>query len=125
VRPTLRRCRAAVVQAAAAILGVESYHAGIVRTLLWVAQNQETPGPDGELGAAPFNTNITNIVEAISNLRDSVDGSDDDDQGIYFAGTGEPNLVPTRLNGLTYARNITSVLDIVYLGGVSPCCLSR
>jgi hypothetical protein len=65
---------AGVVQAAASILAVEAYHAGIVRDRL-VDKRTAVP-PTG------LNLTVEMIVAAISNLRDSVDGPSDDDQSI-------------------------------------------
>lgn len=89
-----------ILEAAAGILAVEAYHAGIIRTVLY------------GLGPAARNASV-----AISNLRDSVDGSDDRDQGVIkgrFA-----NLVPADANGLAYSRSTAQVLSIVYLGGTT------
>jgi hypothetical protein len=86
-----------VLEAAAGILGVEAYHAGIIRTLLY------------QLGGAAID-----VVQKISDLRDAVDGSDDRDQGLIV--DGKANLVPTDSNGLAYSRSTRQVLNIVYLG---------
>ncbi len=87
------------LDAAAGILAVEAYHAGIIRTTLY-AQGLQTPA-------------IFADVNAISNLRDAVDGSSDDDQGIGSATVG--NLVPTDSNSIAYSRTPGEVLNIVYL----------
>lgn len=87
-----------VLEAAAGILAVEAYHAGMVRTVLFAA---------GASAAA----------QKISDLRDAVDGSDDRDQGILENGVA--NIVPTDANGLAYSRAAADVLNIVYLGGAS------
>jgi hypothetical protein len=87
------------LDAAAGILAVEAYHAGIIRTTLY-AQGIETPA-------------IFTDVNAISNLRDAVDGPTDDDQGIGNATVG--NLVPTDANSIAYSRTPGEVLNIVYL----------
>jgi hypothetical protein len=95
----------ATLSAAAAILGVEAYHAGAVRTLLSGLEylGQETPyGP------------ISTVIQLISDLRDSADGPDDLDQGILE--DGKINIVPVDENSLVYARSIEQVLAIVYLG---------
>ena len=76
----MREC-AEVVQAAAAILGTESYHAGIVRARLQLANRDENP--------AAYDLPVSSIVAAISALRDTVDGnaaSDSLDQGIVLDG---------------------------------------
>jgi hypothetical protein len=88
------------LEAAAGILGVEAYHAGTVRTVLY------------NIGGAA----ITN-AQKISDLRDSVDGPSDDDQGLTLS--GKANIVPTDSNGIAFSRNTSQVLKIVYLGGTS------
>ena len=86
------------LEAAAGILAVEAYHAGIVRTLLY------------QLGATTRNAAL-----AISNVRDSVDGATDLDQGVLRGKNA--NLVPTDANGIAFSRTTDQVLNIVYLGG--------
>jgi hypothetical protein len=86
------------LEAAAGILGVEAYHAGIIRTILY------SLGSDAQ-----------NAAQAISDLRDAVDGADDRDQGIVASGVA--NLVPTDANGIAFSRTTQQVLNIVYLGG--------
>jgi len=89
------------LEAAAGILAVEAYHAANVRTAL-TAKGIQSPG------AMIFQT-----VQAISDLRDGVDNSVDDDQGI---GTADAiNIVPTDQNGLAFSRTPGDVLNIVYL----------
>jgi hypothetical protein len=84
----------AYLEAAAGILAVEAYHAGIVRTNLY-AKGLDKP------------------VAAISAARDSLDGRSDDDQGI--GGKRRANLVPTDANGIAFSRTAPQVLNIVYL----------
>lgn len=84
------------LEAAAGILGVEAYHAATVRTLLYQG-----------------GTATQNIAQAISDLRDAVDGSDDRDQGVVQGGNA--NLVPADANGIVYSRSVREVLNIVYL----------
>ncbi|XAS68168.1 ferritin-like domain-containing protein [Micrococcaceae bacterium Sec5.7] len=82
------------LEAAAGILAVEAYHAGIIRTTLY-ARDLQAP------------------AQAISDARDSLDGRTDLDQGI-----GTPkvaNLVPTDRNGLAFSRTAAQVLNIAYL----------
>ncbi|WP_427015475.1 ferritin-like domain-containing protein [Pseudarthrobacter sp. P1] len=82
------------LEAAAGILAVEAYHAGIIRTTLYARDLQEP-------------------AQAISDARDSLDGSTDLDQGI---GTKETaNLVPTDDNGIAFSRTAGQVLNIAYL----------
>jgi hypothetical protein len=81
--------------AAAGILAVEAYHAGLIRTLLLA---KGLAGPAGK----------------ISDARDSLDGSKDLDQGIVD-GKGNANIVPTDGNSLAFDRTTGQVLNIVYL----------
>ncbi|MET3922960.1 ferritin-like domain-containing protein [Arthrobacter sp. UYEF20] len=82
------------LEAAAGILAVEAYHAGIIRTTLY-ARGQQDP------------------AEKISDARDSLDGSADLDQGIGTKDTA--NLVPTDGNGIAFSRSAGQVLNIAYL----------
>ena len=79
--------------AAAGILAVEAYHAGIIRSALY------SRGLDKEAGK-------------ISDLRDALDGPSDLDQGIVKDGWA--NLVPTDANGLAFSRTPGQVLNIAY-----------
>ena len=84
------------LEAAAGILAVEAYHAGNIRTNLYLR-------------------GLFKPAQAISDLRDKADGAGDDDQGI-----GKPftaNIVPTDQNGIAFSRTPQQVLSIVYLGG--------
>lgn len=107
--------------AAAGILSVEGYHAGLVRTLLTGMEDQvvfqdQGSGNDVTVGA---------IVNAISDARDSLDGDSDDDQGIsgddydaitiYGTDYDASNIVPTDDNGLTFSRTPQQVHNVVYL----------
>ena len=85
---------AAYLEAAAGILAVEAYHAGIVRTSL-------------------YGKGLQAAVQKISNARDSLDGTSDDDRGIGSKSRG--NLVPADRNSIAYSRSPGSVLNIVYL----------
>lgn len=109
------------LEAAAGILAVEAYHASIVRTVLYVKGVQT---PAARTGA-----------DAISDARDSLDGSSDDDQGISpvtnSAGQLVSNIVPLDANGIAYSRTTGQVLNIVYLtkaavtaGGFFPAGLN-
>ncbi len=87
-----------LLDAAAGILAVEAYHASEIRTVL-------------------SGRGIVDPVQKISDLRDAVDGPDDDDQGIVL--NGRANIVPSDANALAFGRNTDQVLSIVYLGGRS------
>ncbi|MBC8093727.1 MAG: ferritin-like domain-containing protein [Pseudonocardia sp.] len=83
------------LEAAAGILAVEAYHAGLIRTLL-LAKGLE------------------DAANAISDARDSLDGSSDLDQGITD-GDGNANIVPTDGNSIAFSRDVFQVHNIVYL----------
>ncbi len=87
------------LEAAAGILAAESYHAGLIRSVLY------RKGIDA--------TAIYTNARLISDARDSLDGTTEIDQGIGDATTA--NIVPTDGNGLTYSRSAGQVLNIVYL----------
>ena len=88
-----------ILEAAAGILGVEAYHAGIVRTLLY-AQGDA----------------VRQLVKKISQVRQSLDNTTRDmDQPLMK--NGGANLVPTDGNSIVYSRTTRQVLNIVY-GGV-------
>ncbi|ROQ39499.1 ferritin-like protein [Frondihabitans sp. PhB188] len=80
--------------AAAGILAVEAYHAGIIRERI-------------------LNTGLYEQAQAISNARDSLDGKSNDDQGVVEKNVR--NLVPTDKNGIAYGRTAPRVLNVVYL----------
>lgn len=82
------------LEAAAGILAVEAYHAGLIRSQLWDRGMQDA-------------------ALAISNARDSLDGKSNRDQGI---GTSETaNIQPTDGNGIAFSRTPGEVLNVVYL----------
>jgi hypothetical protein len=92
------------LEAAAGILAVEAYHAAIVRTTLY-AKGMTTPS-------------LRTSADAISNARDSLDGSTDLDQGISPTTTTSgtvSNIVPLDSDGIAYSRSTGQVLNIVYL----------
>ncbi|MCO4252946.1 ferritin-like domain-containing protein [Pseudarthrobacter raffinosi] len=82
------------LEAAAGILAVEAYHAGIIRTTMY-ARDLQAP------------------AQAISDARDSLDGTSDLDQGIGTAQVA--NLVPADANALAFSRTPAQVLNIAYL----------
>lgn len=99
------------LEAAAGILGTEAYHAGLVRTLLF------------QLGET-----ARDAAEAISRLRDSLDGGGSDDQDL--SRKKKANLVPTDDDGLCFSRSARDVLQVVYAnkkakpGGFFPAGLN-
>jgi len=84
------------LEAAAGILAVEAYHAGIIRTLLYQQ-----------------GTDIQKAINKVSDARDSLDGRTDDDKGIVNGGSS--TLVPTDGHSIAFSRLPNQVLNIVYL----------
>ncbi|MCF6379227.1 ferritin-like domain-containing protein [Nocardioides KLBMP 9356] len=82
------------LEAAAGILAVEAYHAGLIRSQLW-------------------DRGLQDAARAISNARDSLDGKSNRDQGIGKADTA--NIQPTDKNGIAFSRTPGQVLNVVYL----------
>ncbi|MGC4942038.1 ferritin-like domain-containing protein [Kribbella sp. DT2] len=82
------------LEAAAGILAVEAYHAANIRTTL-------------------LNRGLAVASRAISDARDSLDGSTDLDQGLNRLDTA--NIIPTDGNGIAYSRSAGQVLNVVYL----------
>ncbi len=91
------------LEAAAGILGVEAYHAAEVRTQLYAQQNEP----------AAAGLNVGQVVQAISDLRDKLAGSEKD-QGITSATANTSNIVPVDANGIAFSRSTREVLNIVY-----------
>lgn len=87
-----------ILEAAAGILAVEAYHAGITRH--FISQAGQT------------NASAITLSQGISDIRDSLDGADDRDQGVRAGGV--PNLVPTDANSIAFSRTTRQVLNIVY-----------
>jgi len=83
------------LDAAAGILAVEAYHAGIVRSAL-------------------YGKGLFDAAKKISDVRDAVDGSSDDDQGIRDS-RKHGNIVPTDSNSIAFSRAPGDVLNVVYL----------
>jgi hypothetical protein len=89
------------LEAAAGILAAEAYHAGLIRTVLY-SKGMATPS-------------LITSAGAISDARDSLDNSADDDQGIAGADSTISNIVPLDSNGIAFSRSPGDVLNIVYL----------
>jgi len=79
----------------AGILGAESYHAGLIRTLL-------------------YQKGLAANAGKISDARDGLDGSTDLDQGIAGANASISNIAPVDGNGVTYSRTTGQVLNILF-----------
>lgn len=82
------------LDAAAGILAVEAYHAGIVRTQL-------------------FERGLGEVTNKISAARNQLAGNKNDDQGVLI--DGKANLVPADGNGIAFGRGADRVLNIAYL----------
>ncbi len=86
------------LEAAAGILAVEAYHAALVRTTIYAK------------GLA-----LRQASNAISDARDSLDGSSNLDQGVYESPPGFSNIAPLDENAIALSRSTGQVLNIVYL----------
>ena len=96
------------LDAAAGILAVEAYHAGIVRTSLF-AMGAQTPA----ITVGSPAVSISAATQAIAGLRDSLDGSaTSDDRGVGTVAA--PTLLPVDANSIAYDRTTGQVLNIVY-----------
>ena len=88
----------ALREAIAGVGATEAYHSGLIRSTIY---------------ATGDSTLIANAGK-ISNWRDSLDGTTDDDQGIAGTG-GAANIVPADSNSIAFARTPAQVLNIAYL----------
>lgn len=101
----------AYLTAAAGILAVEAYHAGVVRNYLYQNAN---------VTVEVYGVNVSTIVDNIAALRSSASGLPEDmpnDFGVIVNGTSR--LVPTDANGIVYSRTPAQVISIVTLGGAN------
>ncbi|MAS10832.1 ferritin-like domain-containing protein [Salinisphaera sp.] len=118
--------------AAAGILSVEGYHAGLVRTVLTSRGDDEVTFQTSE---GPMTVDVYTAVQAISDARDLVDGLQNEDgdsdngapgldQGIgdadttvsiYMQDYPASNIVPTDGNGITFSRTPPQIHNIAYL----------
>ncbi len=94
------------LEAAAGILAVEAYHAGEIRTQLYLKEDKTFGGQT-----------VVEIAQKLSDARDLLDGNGDMDQGIKFDNpfNTEANIVLADENAVAYARTPFQVLNIVYL----------
>ena len=129
IEPLLPLVDPAVLTVVATAVGAEAYHGGAIRALLRNRSLRGAGRADSEGGCYGDSENITNISQipydsivdiagAVSDLRDSVDGPEDIDQGIVDD-SGNSNLIPNDDNGFTFTRTLDQVLPIVY-GGPQP-----
>jgi hypothetical protein len=86
------------LDAAAGILAVEAYHAGLIRASLQARGAEDA-------------------TVAISDARDSLDGDTDLDQGLLL--DGKSNIVPADENAIAFGRTTGQVLNIAYLNPAS------
>ena len=101
----------AYLNAAAGILAVEAYHAGLVRTVLW-GMDQADPS-----------AGIAGLTIKISNTRALLDGTGNDDLGLATdtvalntstASFTASTIVNADANTIAFSRSAQQVLDIVY-----------
>ncbi|MGN6279872.1 MAG: ferritin-like domain-containing protein [Sphingomonas sp.] len=87
---------AVLIEAAAGIHATEAYHAGLIRSTIY----------------AGGNSTLIGNANKVSDWRDSLDGTTDDDLPITRGGTVD--IVPTDSNGLTFQRLPNQVLNILF-----------
>ncbi|HEU4959535.1 MAG TPA: ferritin-like domain-containing protein [Sphingomonas sp.] len=89
-------------EATAGLAATEAYHSGLIRSTIYASGDA---------------TLIANAGK-FSNLRDSLDGTTDDDQGVATDANGASNIVPADpSNGIVFARTPAQVLNIAFLTG--------
>ncbi len=96
------------LDAAAGILAVEAYHAGLIRTVLF------------GLDAANPSLGIDATATKISNARATLDGTGNDDVGLGVVTTSvgpSATIVDADSNSIAFSRTTAQVLAIVYAGG--------
>lgn len=95
----------AYVEAVSGILAVEAHHAATIRTTLY-RKGLATPS-------------LIDAAEAISNARDTLDGSTELDQGVRpgtsATGATVANIAPLDGNSIAVGRTPQQVLNILYL----------
>lgn len=91
------------LDAAAGILAVEAFHAGLIRTVMY-ERNLARPA-----------AKISQLREKLS--RSATGSKTETDQPISIHAV--PNIVPADANGLAFERDTDQVLNIVYAGGAS------
>ncbi len=134
----------AYLDAAAGIQGVEAYHAGLIRTVLYALDQGANPIAGAGIPSAPAGT-LSNVATAISKLRATVDGTtataaraQADDIGLgtqQVMLNGSANVTASTVvdatttgsinsggttgtaGSLVFARSAAQVLAIVYAGG--------
>ena len=97
------------LSAAVGIHAVEAYHAGLIRTILWSIDNV-TPG--GGIAAT---------ATKISVLRETLDGTGNDDVGLGYANVAlegghyqASTIVNADSNSIGFSRTAQQILNIVY-----------
>lgn len=103
-----------IANAIGGLAGSASFQSGVDRLMLWQRRNETVE---------PFGVSVEVMVQAISDLRDNLDGPLESDQGItnnntnlIAVPTDSINLAPTDIRGLTFSRTPQQVLHILTLG---------
>jgi hypothetical protein len=94
-----------LLEATGGLQATEAYHAAMVRSLLY-AKGQST-------------ASLITSADALSNWRDSIDGTTDDDQGISTDINGASNIVPADSNSIVFQRTPPQVLNIMFMNAAT------
>ena len=106
----------AYLGAAAGILAVEAYHAGTVRTSLFIRSQTYTV-------AQNFGLDIVPTIQAISNLKSTLSNGVTAPDGVAIPGVvssqgivldNSANITATDADSIVFARNTRQILNILY-----------
>lgn len=94
-----------LLEATGGLQATEAFHAAMIRSLLY-AKGQST-------------ASLITSADRISNWRDGLDGTTDDDQGIATDVNGASNIVPADSNSIVFQRTPPQVLDIMFMNAAT------
>ena len=102
--------------AASGILGVEAYHAGSIRTNLFLRSQEPN-------STATYGIDIVSTIQAISDLKNKLSGGTTTSYGATILGAtsseglirdGSANITAADANSIAFERNTREILNILY-----------